>query len=70
MEESFRNAGVLAYCRSFVPNEKTIRQDRGIDFRLGQPSDNNSQPQTSGRSLWTIRTGTTRATALPSWLAS
>ena len=43
MEESFRNAGVLAYCRSFVPNEKTIRQDRGIDSRLRQPSDKKSQ---------------------------
>jgi hypothetical protein len=45
MEESSGNAGVLAYCRSFVPNEKMIRQDRGRDSRLGQPSYKNLQPR-------------------------
>jgi hypothetical protein len=43
--------GVLAYCRSFVPNEKTIHQDRGRDPRLGQPSYKNSQPLRA-RLMW------------------
>jgi hypothetical protein len=51
MEESFGNAGVLADCRSFVSNENTIHQDRGIDSRLGQPSYKDSQPRSAMATL-------------------